>query len=166
MKSVLFAAMLVLPLGCASPERKPIVEAPVDGYRYPVLIVNGEVDFFRGGGEWVDTLYIPESGVVCRVLWDTEVNVDKQGTVSGIERVPRLFVAYGTMGKERRSNPKEEAESDVEPVKVVIPAALAREIQRLAELTRARDRAGNAAARALVENRLVRPPRPRFKWSQ
>jgi len=165
MKAVFLMAMLVLPFGCASPERQLILEEPVRALRYPMLIVEGALDSAHGGGEWVDTLFIPEFGIVFRVLWQSNVGVNEKGQYT-IERTPRLHTAFSTMDEERKANPADEAGSGVEPVEVAIPASLAREILRIAEMTRARDRAGSSAARKLVENKFVRPPRARFTGPQ
>ena len=74
---LLFAGLLPL-VGCAG---LPEIAAPstVRALRFRQFICESGLEFVHGGGGWYDSLFLPDHGIVCRVLFSTEVKEDARG---------------------------------------------------------------------------------------
>ncbi len=153
-------AVLLLGAGCAASSGAPLAGSPpaqeegtVRALRYRQLLVEGALDFSRGGGRWHDVLFLPEAGVVCNVVWESETVWGKDGSVD-FREIPRMHAFHGELQESLEARPQDEEQGRRAPEEIRIPAALAREIVALAERTRrereASERLGGEAVEAGV----------------
>lgn len=127
-------------------------EATVKALRFRQLIVESGLDFAHGGERWHDVLFLPDRKLVAQVVWETEVTWKPEFRST---EIPRMHVFEGTLEDQLEARPNDDAEGKKEPEEIRIPAALAKEIADLAELTKRQKAASARLGRAAVDARAV-----------
>jgi hypothetical protein len=97
--------------------------------RYRQFVTASQWDLVRGGGQWLDTLFLPDAGVVC--TFTSEWRVDPAG---GMAEIPTMYARFGTLAAELALRPKS-AVGEQPPEEIQVSAAFAAEARRLADLT-------------------------------
>jgi hypothetical protein len=110
-----------------SPRKKP---ATVKALRYTILWGESAMDLSHGGGSWVQEIYFPEKKVACVLTFQLQAGATKP--------TPRLH-AYPADGARNHltgfNNAKPSAIEEVD-----VPAEVAREIFRFADLSMRQER--------------------------
>lgn len=111
------------------------------------------MDFSHGGGQWLDSLFLPDSGVVCTFASEW------RPTLSNLwaPEVSTMHVRRSTLADELAARPKSPV-GEQPPEEIQVSAAFAREAIRLADLTEQVRATGDQLGATALSTGLARPP--------
>lgn len=128
----------------------------VKAQRYSILWADSAMDFSHGGGRWVQEIYFPEKKVACALTFRFQVGLAKPR--------PQLH-AYPARGPRNDLTGLNGKPSAIEEIEV--PADVAEEIFRFAELSRRQERESERLGRAIATRGLMKElPRARGPGSK
>ena len=127
----------------ASPPKKP---ATVKALRYTILWGESALDLSHGGGRWVQEIYFPVEKVACVLVsrWPTDL----------AKPAPRLYAYRADGPRNHLTGFKQAKPSVIEEIDV--PADVAQEILRLAELTERQERETRRLGREIARRGLMK----------
>jgi len=142
------AAVGFLARGAGAEERP---EETVKALRFRQFIVESAMDQIHGGGRWHDVLFLPDRKLVAQVVWETEVTWKPE--YKSTEHA-RMYVFEGTLEEQIEARPKDDPEVKP-PEEIRIPAALAKEIADLADLTKRQKELSLRLGKSAVDAKAV-----------
>lgn len=142
--ALLPAAFLAGRLSFAGDEPKTVT-----ALRYRILWADSALDLSHGGGQWVQEIYLPDKKVACALVFQYPPATDlaKPGRRPRLYAYPAERVRNNLTGIEQKPSPIERIE---------IPADIAEEIVRLAELTQRQQRETWRLGEKVAAQRLLR----------
>ncbi|MFI5402857.1 MAG: hypothetical protein ACHQ1G_07975 [Planctomycetota bacterium] len=114
-------ALLALAPACEPPKT-------VKAQRYKVVFAESGCDLVHGGGRWVEEIFFPDLKVACMLVFDY------RDLAAGKGAEPRLYAFPTERARNDMTGLHDAKPSVIEEIEV--PAALAEEVRKLAELTR------------------------------
>ncbi len=130
----------------------PACEPPktVKALRYAVVFAPSGSDLAHGGGQWVQEIFFPDLKVACMLVFDY------RDLLSGKGAEPRLYAFATDRPRNDLTGLHDVKPSAIEEIEV--PAAVAEEVKKLAELTKQWEaetwRLGQAVASAKLMKEL------------
>jgi hypothetical protein len=157
--ALLPAAFLAGRLSFAQDDTPP--KKTVKALRYRILWAESALELGRGGGQWVQEVYFPHKKVACVLVFQYPKLVDFEGP-GALERRPRLYAYPASRPRNDLTGFNNPKPSPIERIEV--PAEVADEIFRLADLTERQKREtwrlGGVVAKRGLMKQLAQPAVP------
>ncbi|HEX5137099.1 MAG TPA: hypothetical protein VFY93_09015 [Planctomycetota bacterium] len=100
----------------------------VKAQRYAIVYAESGCDLVHGGGRWVQEIYFPDLRIACMLVYQAK------DLLAGKAAEPRLYAFPADHARNELTGIGNAKPSEIEEIEV--PAEVAEEIRKLAELTR------------------------------
>ncbi|MHC4974508.1 MAG: hypothetical protein ACYTG3_19510 [Planctomycetota bacterium] len=144
--ALLPAAFLVGRLSFAQEDSSLPKPHRVKALRYTILWADSAMDLSHGGGRWVQEIYFPQEKVACTLVFQAPTILAKAA--------PRLYAFPADRPRNDLTGLKNPRPSVIEEIEV--PAEVAQEIFKLAELTRRQEREAWRMGKVVAARGLMR----------
>jgi hypothetical protein len=135
MATVRLALIVATIAGCSKPSVGPPDTSPVKAILYAMAVVEDPIHDRRG--HWINELFLPDPGVVCNVVWKTDVSAKPGEALTWDNTTVAVSNAFfGSLEERRKGTIDVRPEYEWTQQEIEIPRDLANQIFALADLTR------------------------------